>query len=129
MFSVCFFLVPLEPTHARSGQKDKDPNAVSDGRPVKKVLVPRYGGENLLDPNAWRPWHKGFERRAGIFICDNASNTQVQQGISQAVVLNQTRPEPIVAVAWSKAEGVRGSQNSDYSEWRDFKRIKKKGLP
>ncbi len=121
--SVCFLLVLLEPVHATSGQKHKDRSAVSDGTPVKKVLrkdAPSHAGENLLDPNAWRPWHKGFERRAGIFICDNASNAQVQRGISQTVVLNQIKPEPIVAVAWSKAEGVRGSRNSDYSLYLDL---------
>ncbi|MHC4750231.1 MAG: hypothetical protein ACYTFW_10185 [Planctomycetota bacterium] len=118
--SVCFFLVPLELIHSRSGQIHDELNAVSDGTPVKKVLDLRHAGENLLNPNAWRPWQEGFKRQAGIFICDNASSAQAQRGISQMVVLNQTEPEPIVAVAWSKAEGVQGSRNSDYSLYLDL---------
>ena len=70
--SVCFFLVLLEPVHATSGQKHKDRSAVSDGTPVKKVLrkdAPSHAGENLLDPNAWRPWHKGFnDGRVSLFV-------------------------------------------------------------
>ncbi|MGD8501420.1 MAG: hypothetical protein PVJ86_12280, partial [Phycisphaerales bacterium] len=87
---------------------------------MKRVITRRHAGENLLAPNAWRPWREGFEQRAGVFICDNASDARVQRGVSQTVALDQTRPEPIVAVAWSKAEGVRGSRNSDYSLYLDL---------
>jgi hypothetical protein len=120
VFSVSLFLVPAGATHAAAVQKHTDQNAVSDGTPVKKVLAARYAGENLIDPNAWRPWQKGFERKDGIFVCNNASDAQVQRGVSQTVALNQTRPEPIVAVAWSKAEGVGGSRDSDYSLYLDL---------
>ena len=38
----------------------------------------------------------------------------------QTVKLNQTRPEPIVAVCESKAEGVSGAADSDYSLYLDL---------
>jgi len=92
----------------------------SDGTTVKKVPDLRDAGENLLKPDAWGPWQKGFERQEDVFVCDNASDTQTQRGISQTVTLNQSRPEPIVAAAWSRAEGVGGGRNSDYSLYLDL---------
>jgi len=118
--SASFCLLPLQHLCAISVQDGGDRNAVDDGTAVKKVLDLRYAGENLLDPNAWRPWDKGFERHDNIFICDNGSDSHIQRGISQNVILNQTKPEPIMAVAWSKAEDVGGSQNNDYSLYLDL---------
>ena len=120
MFSASVFLAPLNAIYAVTVEKSVGSRAVSDGTPLKKVLAAGHGGENLLDPSAWRPWQKGFERRDNIFICDNASDAQGQRGISQTVVLNQRRPEPIVAVAWSKADAVRGGRDSDYSLYLDL---------
>jgi hypothetical protein len=94
--------------------------AQSDGTVIKKVLNLRDAGKNLLKQNAWRPWQKGFERQGNIFICDNGDDAQAQRGVSQTVVLNQTKPEPIIASAWSKAESVGGSRNSDYSLYLDL---------
>jgi hypothetical protein len=115
-----FCLLPLQRLYAISVQDSGEHNAVDDGTAVKKVLDLRYAGENLLDPNAWRPWQKGFERHDNIFICDNGSDSQIQRGISQNVVLNQTKPEPVIATAWSKAEDVGGGQNNDYSLYLDL---------
>ncbi|MHC4536149.1 MAG: hypothetical protein ACYS6K_19535, partial [Planctomycetota bacterium] len=94
--------------------------AQSDGTVVKKVLDVRDAGKNLLKQNAWRPWQKGFERQGNIFICDNGNDAQSQRGVSQTVVLNQRKPEPIIATAWSKAEAITGSRNSDYSLYLDL---------
>ena len=107
--AVCFVLISPLAAHA-----------LSDGAAVKKVLAADKTGGNLLNPDAWKPWGEGFERRRGIFVCANAANAQVQRGVSQTVVLNQTKPEPIVGMAWSKAEGVTGSRNSDYSLYIDL---------
>jgi hypothetical protein len=107
--AVCFILISLQPAHA-----------LSDGTAVKKVLAADKRGGNLLSPKAWKPWGEGFERRVGVFVCNNAADARVQRGASQTVVLNQTKPEPIVATAWSKAEGVTGSRNSDYSLYLDL---------
>jgi len=92
----------------------------ADGAPLKKVLNADNPGENLLDPGAWRPWQKGFDKQGSIFFCDNASDALVQRGVSQTVVLDQARAEPIVAAAWSRAEGVGGGRNSDYSLYLDL---------
>ena len=87
---------------------------------AKSVLETDQAGENLLKPDAWRPWQAGFERRGEWFVCDNAADAEVQRGASQTVVLNQTVPEPIVARAESKAEGVTGSPDSGYSVYLDL---------
>jgi hypothetical protein len=91
-----------------------------DGVVAKRVLGAHQTGENLLKPDAWRPWQDGFEREGDWFACDNGSHADAQRGASQTVILNQTRPEPIVASAWSKAEGVTGSPDSDYSLYLDL---------
>ena len=113
MFLASFVLTPAYVMGTDSG-------AVSDGVPLKKIVTTGDAGENLLNRGNWRPWQKGFERANGIFICDNASDTHLQRGLSQTVVLNQTRCEPIVAAAWSKADGVGGSRDSDYSLYLDL---------
>ena len=91
-----------------------------DGQVAKQALAVEPSAENLLRPDAWRPWQTGFERDGEAFICDNDSQGQAQRGASQTVVLNQTRPEPILAVAWSKAEAVTGTPDSDYALYLDL---------
>ncbi|MBC8216844.1 MAG: hypothetical protein H8E73_00110, partial [Planctomycetes bacterium] len=113
MLSASFVLTPAYVIGAGS-------SAASDGAPLKKVVTAGDAGESMLNRGNWRPWQKGFERTNGNFICDNASDAQVQRGLSQTVALNQTRPEPIVAAAWSKADGVGGSRGSDYSLYLDL---------
>ncbi len=87
---------------------------------VKRVLDAQQAGGNLLDSNDWRPWQAGFTRDGETFICDNGDDAQVQRGLSQTVTLDQTRPEPIVATAWSKADTVGGGRNSDYALYLDL---------
>jgi hypothetical protein len=91
-----------------------------DGTILKRVLDARDAGANLLKPGEWKPWDKGFQRQDGVFVCANGDDAKVQRGVSQTVVLNQARPEPIVATAWSKAEGVGGGRNSDYALYLDL---------
>ena len=88
------------------------------GDVVMELLKP--DGENLLKADAWRPWQKGFARDGDRFVCANGTDRSVQRGVSQTVVLNQAAPHPIVATCWSRAEGVGGSANSDYSLYLDL---------
>ncbi len=87
---------------------------------AKAVLEVDHSGQNLLQGDAWRPWQKGFQRQGEQFFCDNGSDTSAQRGASQTVVLNQTQPEPIVAVAFSKAEGVTGGADNNYALYLDL---------
>jgi len=105
----CVFLVPQRLLYAES-----------DGVVLKKVLDIDDAGENLLKSDRWRPWQEGFVRGGNVFVCDNGADARVQRGASQTVTLNQSSPEPIVAVAWSKAEAVTGGRNSDYSLYLDL---------
>lgn len=87
---------------------------------AKKILDGGQTGPNLLAPGAWRPWDKGFEQEGDFFVCDNGTDAKAQRGVGQSVVLNQTRPDPITAEAWSRAENVGGSPNSDYALYLDL---------
>ena len=87
---------------------------------VKKILATETGGPNRLAADGWKLWDKGFTRQGDIFVCDNENDGAVQRGVSQPVVLNQKTPQPIVAVAWSKAENVGGSRDNDYSLYLDL---------
>ncbi|NUQ61933.1 MAG: hypothetical protein HUU20_05570 [Pirellulales bacterium] len=94
--------------------------AAEAARVAKAGLDTGHSGQNLLKPDAWRPWQKGFERQGGQLVCDNGPEASAQRGASQTVVLNQAQPEPIVAVAWSKAEGVTGGADNDYALYLDL---------
>lgn len=93
---------------------------LADGTVLKSVLVPKDKGENLLRPDRWVAWQKGFVRDGDAFLCDNGADKAVQRGASQTIELNQKSPQPIVAAAWSKAEGVSGSPDQDYSVYLDL---------
>lgn len=92
-----------------------------DGRVLKRALKLDQSGEDLLKADAWRGWQSGFAREKDTFVCDNGADARAQRGVSQTVVLNQEKPEPIIATAWSKAEGVGGTRDSDYSLYLDLR--------
>jgi hypothetical protein len=92
----------------------------NDAEVAKAVLDAAASGENLLKPDAWRAWGQGFEREGDAFVCDNGGDASAQRGASQNVVLDQTRPEPIVATASSRAEGVTGSPDGNYAIYLDL---------
>jgi len=120
LFLVFFCFVSGKVLDAKSPHRQSLGTAATDGAVVKKILDLNDAGENLLKSEAWQPWQNGYEKQDNIFFCDNDVNTPVQRGISQSIVLNQVKPEPIVAVAWSRAEGVGGSRNNDYSLYLDL---------
>lgn len=91
-----------------------------DGAVTKAVLTPKAAGENLLKADAWRGLERGFRRDGRTFVCDNGPDTTARRGASQTVVLHQERPAPIVATAWSRAEGVTGSADSGYALYLDL---------
>jgi hypothetical protein len=91
-----------------------------DGEVAKRLVKSRSDAPNLLRDDRWRPWQKGYDRKGGIFVCDNGDDGTVQRGASQTVQLNQASPAPIVARAWSKAEAVGGGGRSDYSLYLDL---------
>ena len=87
---------------------------------VKQSLTTTATGENLLRADAWRGWQAGFAREGEVFVCDNGTEATAQRGASQSVVLNQKTAAPVVAEAWSKAENVGGSRDSDYALYLDL---------
>ncbi len=87
---------------------------------VKQVLRLDEPAPNLLQPDRFRPYGDGFEQRDGLFLCDNAGSVKSACGVSQGVTLDQKTPIPIYAEAWSKAEDVSGSPDSDYSVYLDI---------
>jgi len=94
--------------------------AAADGTTVKRIFKAPRQGANLLKADAWRAWGRGFRREGGMFVCDNGTDAKAHRGASQTIVLDQGRPDPIVATAWSKAEGVTGNAGGDYSLYLDL---------
>jgi hypothetical protein len=90
-----------------------------DGAVVKAALNTTTSGRNLLRAERFGAYERGFRRQGKIFVCENGSEG-ARRGVSQSVELNQFRPEPIIATAWSKAEGVSGSPDPDYSVFLDL---------
>ncbi len=86
--------------------------AAGPGTPVAKLTM---ASGNLLKPDAFRAHVAGFKREGETFLCDNGENAKATRGVAQVVQLQQTKPEPILAVAYSKAEGVKGPANDAYS--------------
>lgn len=105
---------------ACTGWAGADDVGPRDGDVVKAVLDVQPAGDNLLHDDAWRPWQEGFTRQGDHFLCDNGAEAQVQRGASQSVMLNQTEPQPLVAVTWSRAEGVEGPGGGDYALYLDL---------
>lgn len=94
--------------------------SLNDGAVIKAVLDSKAAGANLLKSDAWRPYETGYQTEGNVFVCDNGADGKGRRGVAQSVVLNQTRPEPIVASAWSRADGVTGSSDPDYSVYVDL---------
>ena len=92
----------------------------ANGSIAKKILKATASGKNLLEAGAWHRYEQGFEREGHAFVCDNGSDAQGRRGVAQTVVLNQAKPEPIVASAFSRCEGVGGSADSGYSLYLDL---------
>jgi len=87
---------------------------------IKKVAGAEGAGPNLAKADGWRQYEQGFTRDGDAFVCDNAADAAARRGVSQTVVLNQKEPQAIVATAWSKADGVGGSRDSDYALYLDL---------
>jgi hypothetical protein len=95
-------------------------SAAQETAVAKTVLGGSQAGENLLRTDAWRPYEKGFDRQGAWFLCDNGGSAAARRGATQSVELNQLRPEPFVAACESKAEGVSGTADRDYSLYLDL---------
>lgn len=91
-----------------------------DGATIKAVLDVNQSGENLLASLKAHGYEKGFQLEGAWFVCDNGGDVKGRRGVSYHVALNQTRPDPIVATGWSKAEAISGSCESNYSVYLDL---------
>ena len=91
-----------------------------EGAVVKEVIGLESAGQNLLKPDAWKPVDDGYTPEAGTISCDNGTSAKTRRGACQTLVLNQTSPNPIFAAAWSKAAGVAGGRDNDYSLYLDL---------
>lgn len=87
---------------------------------VKRIHRGDDAARNLLQPERFRDYGDGFEKTDEIFFCDNGNDVKAVRGVSQSVTLDQAVPAPIHAEAWSRAEEVSGSPDSDYAVYLDI---------
>jgi len=95
------------------------PGGVRSAPVAKRVVRLDARTENLLKEEAWRPYERGFAREGRHFVCDNGTE-RAARGVCQTVILNQQTPLPVVASAWSRAENVGGTPDSDYALYLDL---------
>ncbi|MDX9866594.1 MAG: hypothetical protein RBT78_01590 [Kiritimatiellia bacterium] len=92
----------------------------ADGTLMKRVLD---GQDPALQPLAAEravAYEKGFTRDGDEWVCDNGADAAARRGVLWGVVLNQTRPAPVMASAQARAEQVDGAANSDFSLYLDL---------
>lgn len=93
----------------------------ADGEVVKAPMPDNAGGPDLLAGGAWRPYEQGFEPLpGGVIRLDNGEDARARRGASRTITLNQKQPTPIVLTAESRAEGVTGGTDNDYSLYADL---------
>jgi len=76
--------------------------------------------------SAWKPYGKGFEPVSGIrhsgarsIRCANAKQGE-RSGASIDIRLDQRVAAPVLVTGWSRAEGVSGAPDDDYSLYVDL---------
>jgi hypothetical protein len=84
-----------------------------------------FANAGRLATTAWRSYGGGFDLVPGVARtghrsarCINAPGES--HGLSQPIVLNQAEPREFTARAWSRAEGVTGEPDNDYSLYLDL---------
>jgi len=89
---------------------------------VRNGDLETMGGDGLA---WWSAWRKGYQvdrtvRHGGAVSarCRNDAPGE-ESGLSQTIQLDQAVPLPVMAEAWSKAEGVSGAADNGYSIWAD----------
>ena len=95
-------------------------DAPTDGAVTKSLFQADEAGADLLRAGAWQALDRGYRLEGNTFVCDNGTSGPARRGLVQRVEINQHEPVPFVASAWSKAEGVSGSIDSDYSVYLDL---------
>ncbi|MGD0536820.1 MAG: hypothetical protein ABSC03_04150 [Verrucomicrobiota bacterium] len=92
------------------------------------VLLRNGGFEELREarPAGWQPFGAGFRSAPGAgrngstaIFCQNETD-RTASGASQTVVLARTNTAPLVVRGWSRAEGVTGGTDGDYSLYVDL---------
>ena len=113
-------MVAGEGSEVRAAPPHPSPLPKGEGTSLPPVTKLVKASENLLSPYKFEPWGQGFERHREAFVCDNGDDATAGRGVLQPVELRQTKPEPIFAVAYSKAEAVKGPASDGYSLYLDI---------
>ena len=117
------FLVGVPVALAATPVAKKVPAAAAGNELLANGGFETVGGQK---PNGWSFYEKGGvidrdTRRAGTTSvrCDNPDG-KLDMGFSQSLTLDRKEPRPLIASGWSKAEGVVGTPNADYSIYVDI---------
>src|ERR1041385_7803462 len=90
-------------------------------------LISDPGFESVRDDRAegWSPYEKGYQldetvRHGGARSIRCKNRLGDGRGAIATVVLDQKSPAPVLFSGWSKAEGVSGLEDNDYSIYVDL---------
>jgi len=94
---------------------------------ANRLTNPGFEQRDGDQPRGWSAYEAGGVVEAGAGRNGSAaararrtSAADPGAGFSQSVTLDQTTPMPLVATGWSRAEGVDGAPDSDYSLYCDL---------
>jgi len=110
---------PPKPPDEPAGDQPPTPEEAT----VEALIEQGKLSENLLKPDRWGVRGDSklpFDRQGELFVGDNGTDTSLRRSALQQVLLNQASAEPIVATLWSKAEGVSGKADPNYSLYLEF---------
>ena len=86
----------------------------------------KVGNPGMETATTWNPYSAGYAftsstAHSGTHSMQcTSTNVGETHGGSQTIVLNQTTPKALKLTGWSKAQGVTGSADSDYSVYLDI---------
>ncbi|MDO4571559.1 MAG: hypothetical protein Q4D38_14335 [Planctomycetia bacterium] len=89
-----------------------------EGRRIMDVLDERAFSNNQLENISPQPYQEGFRKEGNVFVLENPQ--PMSRGVAFRVVLNQSEPLPICALAESRFEGKIDAKSPNYSVYLDI---------
>ena len=86
----------------------------------KAFTMEEHANLTLLRPEGINGFEKGYEEAGETYVCDAGAEGEGARGVRYAYRLDQKKAAPLVATGWSRAEGVGGNRDYNYSLYLDI---------